>query len=96
MAAIKKTFDTVLFAFSLKYELRMNVIDLDIRKKVSQYRRSRAGKRLYHKIATMSTKLRLHRPSNRTTVQENNINIALIVNGHHGKAIDHRCATINC
>ena len=38
----------------------------------------------------------MHRPSNRTTVQGNNINIALIVNGHHRKAIDHKCATINC
>ena len=82
--------------FSLKYELRMKIIDLDIRKKVSQYRRSRAGKRLYHKIATISTKFRLHRPSNRTIVQGNNINIALVVNGHQRKAIDHKCATINC
>ena len=55
--------------FSLKYELRMEIIDLDIRKKVSQYRRSRTGMRLYHKIAIFSTKLRLHRSSNRTIVQ---------------------------
>ena len=44
--------------FSCKYKLRMKIIDLDIRKKVSLYRRSRAGKRLYHKIATISMKLR--------------------------------------
>ena len=44
----------------------------------------------------MSTKLRLHRPSNRTIVQGNNINIAFIVNEHCRKAIDHKCATINC
>ena len=70
---------------SLKYELRMKIIDLDIRKKVSQYRRSRAGMRLYHKIAIFSTKRRLQRPSNRTIVQGNNINITLTVNGHHGR-----------
>ena len=64
--------------------------------KVSLYRRSRTGKRLYHKTATMSMKLRLHRPSSRTIVQANNINIVLIANGHHRKAIDHKCATINC
>ena len=81
---------------SLKYELRMKIIDLDIRKKVGQYRRSRAGKRLYHRIATMLTKHRLHRPSNSTIVQGNNINIVLIANGHCRKAIDHKYATINC
>ena len=58
----------------------MKTIDLDIRKTVSIYRRSRAGKRLYHKIATILMKLRLHRPSNRTLVQRNNINIVLTVN----------------
>ena len=68
--------------FSLKYELRMKIIDLDIRKKVSLYRRSRAGKRLYYKIATTLMKLRFHRPSNRTLVQGNNINIVLTVNRH--------------
>ena len=41
-------------------------------------------------------KLRLHRPSNRTIVQGNNINIVLIVNGLCRKAIDHKCATVNC
>ena len=41
-------------------------------------------------------KLRLHRPSNRTLVQGNNINIVLTVNGHWRKAIDHKCATVNC
>ena len=50
--------------------------------------------RLFHNIAIMSTKL--HRPSNRTIVQENNINIALIPNKHCRKAIDYKCATINC
>ena len=44
----------------------------------------------------MSTKLRLHRPSSRTIVQGNNINIALTVNEHCRKAIDYKCATINC
>ena len=82
--------------FSLKYELRIRIIYLDIRKRVRQYRRSQAGTRLFHKIAIMSTKLRLHRPSNRTIVQENNINIALIPNKHCRKAIDYKCATINC
>ena len=51
--------------------------------------------RLYHKTVIMSTKLRLHRPSNRTIVQ-GNVNIGLIVNGHCRKAIDHKCATVNC
>ena len=81
--------------FSLKYELRIKITDLDIRKKVRQYRRSKVGTGLFHKIATMSTKLRLHRPRNRTIVQGNNINIATIVNEHHRKAIDLKCATIN-
>ena len=53
---------------SLKYELRMKIIDLDIRKKVRLYKRSRAGKRLHHKIATITMKLRLYRPRNRTLV----------------------------
>ena len=82
--------------FSLKYELRMKITDLDVRKKLRLYRRSRAGKRLYHKIATILMKLRLHRPSNRTLVQGNNVNIVLTVNGHCRKAIDHKCATVNC
>ena len=82
--------------FSLKYELRIKIIDLDIRKKVRQYRRSQAGMRLFHKTAIMSTRFRLHGPSNRAIVQENNINIALIPNKHCQKAIDYECATINC
>ena len=82
--------------FSLKYELRMKIIDLDIRKKVMLYKRSRAGKRLYHKIATISMKPRLHRPSNRTLVQGNNVNIVLTVNGQCRKTIEHKCATVNC
>ena len=44
----------------------------------------------------MSTKLRLHRPSIRTIVQENNINIALIPNKHYRKTVGYECATINC
>ena len=56
--------------FSLRYELRMMIIDLDIRKKARLYRRSRAGKRLHHKIGTLFMKLRLHRPRNRSLVQE--------------------------
>ena len=82
--------------FSLKYEIRMKIIDLDIRKKVRQYRRSWAGTKLFHKIAIVSTNLRLHRPSIGTIVQENNINIALIPNKHCRKTIDYKCATINC
>ena len=56
--------------FSLKYELRIKMIDLGIRKTVRQYRRSRARTKLFLKIAIMSAKLRLHRPSIRTIVQE--------------------------
>ena len=41
-------------------------------------------------------KLRLHRPRNRTLVQGNYVNIAPTVNRHCKKAIDHRCATVNC
>ena len=82
--------------FLLRYELRMKIIDLDMRKKVRLYRRSRAGKRLHHKIVTIMMKLRLHRPRNRTLVQGNNVNIAPSVNRHCKKAIDHRCATVNC
>ena len=81
---------------SLKYELRSKIIDLDIRKKVRQYRRSWVGTTLFHKIATVSTKLRLHRPNIRTIVQENNINTALISNKHYRKTIAYKCATINC
>ena len=44
----------------------------------------------------MSTKLRLHRPSIRTIIQESNINIALIPNKYYRKAIAYKCATINC
>ena len=44
----------------------------------------------------MSTTLRLHRPSNRTIVQEHNINTALIPNKHCRMTIDYKCATINC
>ena len=82
--------------FSLKYEIRMKIINLDIRKKVRQYRRSWAGRKLFHKIAIVSTKLGLHRPNIRTVVQENNINILLIPNRHCRKTIDYKCATINC
>ena len=82
--------------FSLRYKLRMKIIDLDIRKKVSLYRRSKAGKRLHHKIVTLMTKLRLHRSRNRSLVQGNNVNIALTVNRHCKKTIDYRCATVNC
>ena len=82
--------------FSLKYEIRMKIIDLDIRKKVRQYRRSWAVTKLFHKIAIVSTKLRLHRPNIRTIVKENNINIALIPNKHCRKTIDYKYATMNC
>ena len=43
----------------------------------------------------MSTKLRLHRPSIRTIVQDNNIDITLIPNKHHTKTIAYKCATVN-
>ena len=82
--------------FSLRYELRMKIIDLDIRKKARLYRRSRAGKRLDHKIITLSTKLRLHRPRNRSLVQGNNVIIASTVNRLCKETIDYRCATVNC
>ena len=82
--------------FSLKDELSSKIINLDIRKKIRQYRRSQAGTKLFCKIAIMSTKLRLHRPSIRTIVQENNINIALIPDKHYRKTIAYKCATINC
>ena len=77
--------------FSLRYEL-----DLDIRKKVRLYRRSRAGKRLHHKIVTLTKKLRLHGPRNRSLVQGNSVNIAPTVNRHCKKTTDYRCATVNC
>ena len=82
--------------FSLKYGLRSKIIDLDMWKTKRPYRRSWAGTKLFCKIAIMSTKLRLHRPSIRTIVQDNNINTALIPNKHHSKTIAYKCATINC
>ena len=82
--------------FSLRYELMMKIIDLDIRKEVSLYRRSRAGKRLHHKIVTLMMKLRLHRSRNRSVVQRNNVYIAPTVNRLCKKTIDYRCATVNC
>ena len=82
--------------FSLKYELRIKIIDLDIRKKVRQYKRSQVGTKLFSKIAIMSTKLRLHRSNIRTIVQENNIKLAQIPNKHYRKTIAYKCATINC
>ena len=82
--------------FSLGYGLRMKIIDLDRRKKARLYRRSRAGKRLHHKIQTLSTKLRLHRPRNRSLVQGNNVIIPSTVNRVCKKTIDYRCATVNC
>ena len=82
--------------FSLKYELRSKIIDLDIRKKIGQCRRSQAGTKLFCKISIMSTKLKLHRQSIRTIVQENIINIALIPNKHYRKTKAYKCATINC
>ena len=82
--------------FSLRYELRMKIIDLDIRKKARVYRRSRVRKRLHHKIVTLSMKLRLHRPRNRSLVQGNNVIIASTVNRLCKKTIDYRCATVNC
>ena len=41
-------------------------------------------------------KLRLHRPSIRTIVQDNNIGIALIPNKHHSKKTAYKCTAINC
>ena len=80
--------------FSLRYELRMKIIDLDIRKEARLYRRSRAGKRLHHKIVNLSMKLRLHSPRNRSLVQGNNVIIASTVNRLCKKTIDYRCATV--
>ena len=82
--------------FSLGYELRMKIIDLDIRKKARLYRRSRAGKRLQHRIQTLLMKLRLHRPRNRSLVQGTNVTIPSTVNRVCKKTIDYRCATVNC
>ena len=82
--------------FSLKYELRSMIIDLDIRNKVRQYRKNQAETKLFCKIAIVSTKLRLHRQNIRTIVQENNINIALIPNKHYRKTKAYKCATLNC
>ena len=74
----------------------MKIIDLDLRKKARLYKRSRAGKRLHYKIVTLSTKLRLHRPRNRSLVQGNNVIIPSTVNRLCTKTIDYRCATVNC
>ena len=82
--------------FSLRYELRMKIIDLDIRKKARLYRRSRAGKRLHHKIGTLLMKLRLHRPRNRSLVQGNNVIIPSTMNRLYKKTTDYRCAIVNC
>ena len=82
--------------FSLRYELRMKIIDLDIRKKARLYRRSRAGKRLHHRIVTLLTKLRLHRPRNRSLVQGNNVILPSTVNRLCKRTIYYRHATVNC
>ena len=74
----------------------MKIIGLDIRKEVNLFRRSRAGKRLHHKIVTLMTKLRLHRPRNRSVVQGNNVYIAPTVNRLCKRTIDYRCTTVNC
>ena len=82
--------------FSLKYELRMKIIDLDIRKRVRLYRSSRAGKRLHYRISPLMNKPRLHRPGNRILVQRNNVKITPTVNMQCMKNFDCRCATVNC
>ena len=80
--------------FSLKYELRIKIIDLGIRKKVRQYRRSWAGTNYF--IRLPSCQQNLDCIGQGTIVQENNINIALIVKEHCRKVIDYKCATIKC
>ena len=82
--------------FSLKYELRMKIIDLDIRKRVRLYRSSRAEKRLHYRISPLMNKLRLHRPGNRILVQRNNVRITPTVNMQCKKTFECRCATVNC
>ena len=82
--------------FSLKYELRMKIIDLDIRKRVRLYRSSRAGKRLHYRISPLMNKLRLHRPGNRILLQRNNIRITPTVNMQCKKTFGCRCSTVNC
>ena len=72
------------------------MVDLDRREKARLYRRSKVRKRLHHKIVTLSTNLRLHRPRNRLLVQGNNVIIASTVNRLCKKMIDYRCATVNC
>ena len=64
-----------LHLFSLKYELRMKIIGLDIRKRVRLYRSSRAGKRLHYRISPLMNKPRLYRPGNRILAQRNNVKI---------------------
>ena len=82
--------------FLLSYELRMKVIDLDIRMKARLYRKSRAGKRSHHKIEALSMRFRLHRPRNRSLAQGNNVIIPFTMNRLCKKTIDYRCATVNC
>ena len=82
--------------FSMKYELRMGIIGMGIRKRVRLYRSSRAGKRLHYRISPLVNKPRLHRPRNRFLAQRNYVKITSTVNMQCKKTIDCRCATVNC
>ena len=82
--------------FSLKYELRMKIIGMDIRKSARLYRSSRAGKRLCHRISSLVNKPRLYRPRNQCSAQRNYVKITPTVNMQCNKTFDCRCATVNC
>ena len=82
--------------FSLKYELRMRIIGLDIRKRVRLYRSSRAGKRLHYRISPLVNKPRLYRPRNRILAQRNYVKLTPTVNMQCKKTFDCRCGTVNC
>ena len=82
--------------FSLKYELRMKIIGMDIRKRVRLYRSSRAGKRLHYRISPLVNKPRLHRPRNRFLAQRNYVKITPTVNMQCKKTLDWSFAIVNC
>ena len=82
--------------FSLKYELRMRIIGMDIRKRVRLYRSSRAGKRLHYRISPLVNKPRLYRPRNSFLAQRNYVKITPTVNMQCKKILDCRGATVNC
>ena len=82
--------------FSLKYELRMKIIGMDIRKSARPYRKSRAGKKLCYKISSLVNRPRLYRPRNHMNSHRNYIKIIPTVNMQCNKTFDCRCAIVNC